>query len=268
MPSKTDINPQTGKPYAVNPATGVWDDNYFATVVEPQFRGSSNSAGTTADQLIKTSIDKYTQLADQYTSKLSEYDQKNPFVFDKILEDQTAQVTNRLDPYYTQTLADFNNGIETKRTRSIEDRDKLLSELSQDTNTYTGNAKIALDAAMNKSREGFADAELYGSGQQLSGTGQIDAQGKRSLDQYMTGQERAAGNITTAANRTGQDLTTEQTKGVRDINTQKSYDVQSQSLAETLRQQNQREFERQQYAGIPPGVNGADYSSYVFGLLK
>lgn len=30
MPAAQDINPQTGKAYAVNPQTGVWDDNYFA----------------------------------------------------------------------------------------------------------------------------------------------------------------------------------------------------------------------------------------------
>ena len=28
--SKTDINPATGKAYAVNPSSGVWDDNYWA----------------------------------------------------------------------------------------------------------------------------------------------------------------------------------------------------------------------------------------------
>ncbi|MDE3194432.1 MAG: hypothetical protein KGN00_12175, partial [Chloroflexota bacterium] len=38
MPSKTDINPATGKQYAVNPATGVWDDNYWANIVEPQLK--------------------------------------------------------------------------------------------------------------------------------------------------------------------------------------------------------------------------------------
>lgn len=43
MPSKSDINPSTGKAYAVNPSTGVWDDNYFATQVEPKFKGSSSS---------------------------------------------------------------------------------------------------------------------------------------------------------------------------------------------------------------------------------
>ncbi len=44
MPSKGDINPATGKAYAVNPSTGNWDDNYWANVVEPQFRSSSSSS--------------------------------------------------------------------------------------------------------------------------------------------------------------------------------------------------------------------------------
>lgn len=43
MPSKTDINPQTGKAYAVNPQTGQWDDNYWSNVVEPSLKGSSSS---------------------------------------------------------------------------------------------------------------------------------------------------------------------------------------------------------------------------------
>jgi len=38
IPAKTDINPQTGKAYAVNPATGNWDDNYWANTVEPQLK--------------------------------------------------------------------------------------------------------------------------------------------------------------------------------------------------------------------------------------
>lgn len=48
-PGKADINPATGKAYAVNPATGVWDDNYFSTIVEPQMTGSggtTSSGGT------------------------------------------------------------------------------------------------------------------------------------------------------------------------------------------------------------------------------
>lgn len=43
--SKTDINPATGKMYAINPATGVWDDNYWSNVVEPQLRGQAGGGG-------------------------------------------------------------------------------------------------------------------------------------------------------------------------------------------------------------------------------
>ena len=46
MPTKESINPQTGLPYAVNPQTGVFDDNYWANVVEPQLRsGGGQSLG-------------------------------------------------------------------------------------------------------------------------------------------------------------------------------------------------------------------------------
>lgn len=45
MPNKGDINPQTGLPYAVNPQTGQWDDNYWATVVEPALKGGGGQMG-------------------------------------------------------------------------------------------------------------------------------------------------------------------------------------------------------------------------------
>lgn len=43
-PSKTDINPATGKAFAVNPQTGAWDDNYWATVVEPSLKAQSGAS--------------------------------------------------------------------------------------------------------------------------------------------------------------------------------------------------------------------------------
>ena len=50
MPEKQDINPSTGQAYAVNPATGQWDDNYWATVVEPQFnRGRTTTSAPVFD---------------------------------------------------------------------------------------------------------------------------------------------------------------------------------------------------------------------------
>jgi len=44
-PQKGDINPATGKQYAVNPATGNWDDTYWAEVVEPRLKAQSGGGG-------------------------------------------------------------------------------------------------------------------------------------------------------------------------------------------------------------------------------
>ena len=40
--NKTDINPATGKAYAVNPSSGNWDDNYWSQN-EAKFNGNSSS---------------------------------------------------------------------------------------------------------------------------------------------------------------------------------------------------------------------------------
>lgn len=48
MPNKTDINPATNKAYAVNPESGVWDDNYWANTVEPQLKTQYGTSSTSA----------------------------------------------------------------------------------------------------------------------------------------------------------------------------------------------------------------------------
>ena len=45
MPDKSSINPATGKAYAINPSSGVWDDNYWANTVEPQLKAQYGSSG-------------------------------------------------------------------------------------------------------------------------------------------------------------------------------------------------------------------------------
>jgi hypothetical protein len=57
MASKSDINPATGKAYAVNPSTGNWDDNYWANTVEPALKsangGASGNYGDIAAQALE-----------------------------------------------------------------------------------------------------------------------------------------------------------------------------------------------------------------------
>lgn len=220
-----------------------------------------------AQSLIQSSVDKWTQLWDSYNQKTKEFDEKNPFNFDNILKEVTGQVKQRLDPYYQQTLTDYLTGTERKRTRSIEDERTLLTELQSDTDAYTGNAKIALDQALNKSREGYADTGLYGSGQQIREGGQLQEQSGRDLSQYLTQTGFKENRIKTGTQRTLADVSLEESLKKRDLTREQSYQTEQQSLSETLRKQQQREYERAQYTGTPPGTNPMQYQNYAYGLL-
>ena len=229
--------------------------------------GSTGGTGTLADQLIKASTDSYNKLWEDYKSKSDQFDAANPFNFDQMLETQTAQVANRLDPYYTQTLTDYLTGVNNTRNRTIEDRQNLLTDLSADTSSYTGSAKMALDKAINTSKEGYIDSGLYGSGKQLNDQGTIQTTGNQNLADYLRGQDVRARNINQTADRGLTDINLASTQKVRDLKAEQQYNTTSQALTETQRQQQQREYEKAQVTGAPPGATPAQYNTYTTSLL-
>ena len=229
--------------------------------------GSGGGGGTSAQDLINTVAEKYQKMLDDYNAKYSEFEKKNPFVFDDVLAEESATTTQRLDPYYQQTLTDYLTGINTKRQRSQEDERTLLTSLNQDVQDYTGANKMNLDKILRQTREGYSDAGLYFSGAQMGATGEKTQEAGQGLDQYLRGAGEKAANIQTAGKRLGEDLALDESQKRRDLATQEAYDVQSQSLASTLQRQRQREFERSQSIGAPPGVSPLDYNVSTFNLL-
>lgn len=269
MVSKFDINPKTGKQYGINPATGVQDDNYWAQVVEPRLKqaGGPNYEDP-VQKLIQTTIDEYGKKADEYTKKYNEFEKNNPFVFDQVLGEEKAKVAQRLDPYYEQTLGDFLTGVSLKRQRGIEDERTLLTELQQDTDKFTGNQKLQLTDAIEKSREGAADAGLYSSGAALREQGRLEQQSGQTLSDALTTADRKKKEIETNQQRNTQDLNLEQTQKTRDLKQEQTYQTESQALPEVQRRQQQREFERGQYTGAYAGVDPNQFQSQLYGMLK
>lgn len=51
IPGKQDVNPATGKAYAINPSSGVWDDNYWTNTVEPQLKAQAGGSTESFDLL-------------------------------------------------------------------------------------------------------------------------------------------------------------------------------------------------------------------------
>lgn len=233
-------------------------------------QNGTTSSGSPMDLLknmVQTSINKYQQQLDDYNRKYREFDEKNPFVFDKVLEEEKTKVSQRLDPYYNQTLNDFLTGINTKRQRSLEDERTLLTELNRDVDQFTGRQRENLEYTLDRTGQGYADAGLYTSGQELRAEGRQVADAQDTLGDYMQKADTQRNRIATTGIRQEEDLSLSEKLQRRDLEREKQYQVSSQALGETEMRQRQREFERGQYTGAAPGVDPMSYQNNLYGLL-
>ena len=232
----------------------------------------------TTNPTYDTILNAYNKQNEAFVAKLKEYDTTNPWVYDEILAEQTKIAGERLDPYYKQSLDDFLKGIETKRTRSTEDERRTLSEISQDIGDYTKENKLALEDALDKSREGYADAGLYSSGARMRSEGRLGYESQNQLQGYTTGQERRMGDVKLSSQRDMQDLGESQRLFQREVGqygaggeftrgAQSEAEVRTQALGEIPRLQKEREFARRQYAGAPAGADEAEYWLNSYNLL-
>jgi len=110
MADKGDINPATGKAYAVNPATGQWDDNYWANTVEPQLKGLSGGGGGNID---------YGAIAREQM---------------KMMQEANAPAVASLQASIPETQAKYaadRERLQAKETPLTERYNNLLSQVSQ-----------------------------------------------------------------------------------------------------------------------------------------
>lgn len=229
-----------------------------------------------AGQSIMDAINKQNEA---FIAKIKEFDTKNPFVYDQILADEVKKVGQRLDPYYKQTLDDFLTSVERKRTRSLEDERSTLSEISQDIGDYTKENKMVLEDALDKSREGYADAGLYNSGARMRAEGRLGQGAQDQLKNYTQGQDRRAADVRLSTGRTMEDLGEEQRLFQREVGSysptgqftrgaRSEAEARSQAMSEIPALQQQRQFALRQYAGAPAGVDAAQYNLETYNLLR
>jgi len=183
MPSKTDINPATGKAYAVNPSSGVWDDNYWATQVEPALKsqyGSSSSGGggTTIDPIAQAQkMLEFTRTANQpviaslqatipttqqkYSTLSSGFDQaisSSQARYDQLIKDVTARSTQNVTEEFGKRNIPVSSGIygqsvakatEPQMAQLGIEREATLSGLQQQ-KALTGIEGIAAEQSINQ----------------------------------------------------------------------------------------------------------------------
>jgi len=227
--------------------------------------GSSGGGGETeTDKYLRGIVDGYQKQLQQYNSKFNEYTAKNPFVFDTVLQQETAKVKQRLDPYYNQVLGDYLQGAEVKKARSLQDERTLVSKLNQDTATYNQDQKEIL-----KNNLDSIDQQTGGeSGFAKRAEGNTTADTQTSLARYNTDQANTINQTQIAGQRErGYDIPLAEQTQKRDVTEEQAYQTQAQALTQTQQQQNQYQFARQEYAGNPAGVDPNSYQNNLYSIL-
>ncbi len=242
---KTDINPATGQPYAVNPATGVWDDTYWSEVVEPSLGMGGGSPEQMAQQMIDAMMAPYKEALD----RASQFEKDNPFFFDE--EMARASASERFDPYYNAELNDFISGIERTRQRSVQDEQKVLTELTAQTEDYLGRTKRQLDQAIRASEEGMAGAGLFFSGDRLRRTGEKEVEAGQQRRTFLRGQELSEGEARLGRLRTEEDLGAQERTYRRQWGAERETALQTDTEKQKQEEKTRYELERQQFIGYP-----------------
>jgi hypothetical protein len=228
----------------INPATGVWDDNYFSQ----QQSGGSGSSGSSVDDLLNS----YSSAVSDMIKPLTPYSEVNPFSFDEALATQSA--TAEYDPYYKQLLSDYTSQTQTTLSRSQQDLQTTLKNLAAGKEYYTGEQRRALDASIKSTNEGYAGRGLFESGAKTQDLNKINTEYAATTGEYNREYLANVDTATTGQQRTQQDINTATSNYTRDLNQSEQTAIagqvqtlKSEALSEYQAGENTY-YQQQQYA--------------------
>ncbi len=191
--------------------------------------GAQQFMGGGGSDINKTTENSFQQLMTEMINKYNAYKSSNPFSLDESLANATAQAKEQIDPYYNESLNDYVTGVTRKIGRSKEDAQDMLGQLSADTESYTGSTKLKLSEAINKTQQGFADAGIYNSGQELRNEGLLKVGANQDMSDFLRNQDYKTKGINTSLARNVEDLTAAKTQNVRDLERQRYTDVSTRA---------------------------------------
>jgi len=215
----------------------------------PGGSASNPSSGGSGDFGLDKILDAFKQRQEERNRLVNEFNSKNPFVYDEILANKTLEAKEQLDPYYKQTLTDYLTGVSRTRSRGLDDQKRLLDELQTDTQSYTERNKENVQLALEKAKEGSAQAGLFNSGQAQRDQGLIQREAGQGLGDFLTSSQRQQANIQRTTGRNLEDLQREESIKTRDL--AREQDVQTKLLGSDLTKEAaiKRQYGLQEYLG-------------------
>jgi len=181
--------------------------------------------------------------------KYNQFMEDNPFEFDEALARASAE--ERFDPFYEAELRDFEEGINRQRGRTVQDEERLRKELTTQTENYVGRAKRELDDALQSSREGFAGAGLFFSGQRLKREGRTELESGEQVGDFVRGQDIRREESGLRQTRTFEDIGSKERTGRRLHGAARETDILTDISGQRGEELKRREFEARQFAGGP-----------------
>jgi hypothetical protein len=204
-------------------------------------------------------------IEDTYKKELQRYKAlverfgEDPFSIDEALAEQfRLQAAEDIDPYYRQTREDFEQGIETRRRRGLEDERNVLDELRSDVESFTGRTRRELDRALNASAEGFAESGMFFSGRRARERGLLEAESGIEQREFLGEAGRREARVKRLTARELEDITQDKRIGLRDVERRRTVDIEQE--IDDLRdvELRKRGFEYATVPGPAPGVKAQD----------
>lgn len=163
---------------------------------------SSSNSGASDDPLtsLADQISTYQSQLAAYNASATAYQQQNPFNFDDILAKAQSDATTALNPYYTEVLGNFMQGVNYMRQNSLQDENRAVTQLQADSDAFTGQTKANLDQALLQAGQAASDAGSYDSGARQRAQGYQNVNANYALQQnarttaYKIGTQQIASN--------------------------------------------------------------------------
>lgn len=192
--------------------------------------GSSQSQSMSPFQSVNQIIqDSFQKLQNEVVKRFGEYQSGKPFKIDEILAQKKIEAGEQIDPYYDQILGDYMLGVTRKINRGVDDTKQLLDELSASTSSYKENAQNVLSTAIESAQSGFADAGLFGSGDQLSADGKLKQNYGSNMTDYLRKADIQQNQLTTGLSRNIQDINAEKKGYVTNLEQNRFTDINTRA---------------------------------------
>jgi hypothetical protein len=193
--------------------------------------GSSGSGSNQnpLSQVNQTIQDSFQRLQDEVMKRFGEYRAGKPFRVDEVLAEKGAAAKEQIDPYYNEQLGDYLLGVTRKINRGADDTKALLTELTATTDSYVGKSGINLDESIRKAEEGYADAGLFGSGEQVAAEGQQKYTTGSDLADYTRKADFQSNQLKTGLARNNEDILAGKNDYVRNLERSRFTDEQTRT---------------------------------------